>query len=775
MKKFFSTAAVLLPLLASATPLTPEQALERLAGSSAMTKAPGNARINPSPVLTEYNSGKPALYIFNRADSNGFVILSADDCAAPLLGYGDNCAISSDRTDLPEGFIYWINTLSSRIVTAAEAGANTTAYVSATRPDRAPISPLCTTRWDQGTPFNNDCPLDGTQRSVTGCAATALSQVMKYHNWPESGEGSVSYQWKGQTLSEKFDTVTFAWNNMIDTYTEGSYTPAEAAAVAGLMKSAGYALEMDYSASASSAFTNMPAPALGNYFRYDKGMRSVRREFYALPDWEELIYNSLSTYGPVIYNGQSSGGGHSFICDGYSQDGYFHINWGWGGMSDGYFLLDALDPDNQGTGGSSTGAGFDFDQDALIDIRPDRSGTSEWIPYMASSDPFSINKTDCSAGETILIGGGFFNYSSVNIPEGSQITLAFIPSGSEEPVYDPNTFTLPELAPNHGYNGIYIKLPSDLPSGDYTMYPVYRLPGGEWQRILVPVGKTRDFIVRVDDTAITINPVAGAAPVFTVSAITPIYAGYPFRITTSVTNESSTPYYGKIVAILYTKEGDLYSSASPFALSLDGGETRELNYETSLKYLYNGQSTITPGDYDLCLAEQSGNSFTPLTEKLPVTINAAETPSLSVSDLTIEDGQSKNALTATAKVACTKGYYAGNIRFLIFPANGGSALHSANSPMLTLSAGESQNVSITTNFSAGEENASYLGAIFVGNSQATNPIRFTLGSTSTGIESITTHQAPARYYDLHGIEVMSPTPGQILIRRQGTTATKIIF
>lgn len=144
---------------------------------------------------------------------------------------------------------------------------------------------------------------------MTGCVATAMSQAMKYHNWPAIGQGSNSYTWDNgnRVLTADFSQMSFNWSDMTDTYNRSTSTEAQQTAVATLMKAAGYSVNMNYSPSASGAASIYIAPALGNNFRYDKSLSYLMRDWFSLPEWEDLIYTSLQTYGPVIYDGQSTG------------------------------------------------------------------------------------------------------------------------------------------------------------------------------------------------------------------------------------------------------------------------------------------------------------------------------------------------------------------------------------------------------------------------------------------------------------------------------------
>ena len=317
-------------------------------------------------------------YLFNVGQDEGFVIVSGDDRTVPILGYADHGSIDGDN--LPEGLSYLLDGYAEQMAwldshpEAARAAATTTT--------RTAISPLIKSKWNQGAPYNNQCPeitTDGqTSHTVTGCVATAMAQVMYYHQWPASTTKAIpGYTIKPKnrngesidvTLNE-LSVTTFGWDAMTTTYTTSS-TGAGADAVAKLMRYCGQSLRMNYGINSSSSYNVTVGEALTTYFNYDGTTTYVDRAHYTYQQWVGLLYNELASGRPVVLGGQSAGGGHSFVCDGYDTDDYFHINWGWGGSSDGYYRLSALNPWEQGIGGSSTLDGFSFSQDAIIGIRP---------------------------------------------------------------------------------------------------------------------------------------------------------------------------------------------------------------------------------------------------------------------------------------------------------------------------------------------------------------------------------------------------------------------
>ncbi|MDE5868868.1 MAG: C10 family peptidase, partial [Muribaculaceae bacterium] len=458
---------------ASASVLSPQEAFSRLSTVKNMKSV---ASISPVLLKTVENDGRAAIYIF-RANANTLIV-SADDQATPLLGYFDG---TYDADNYPPAFNSWLETISEEIVSYSDRLKN---RVRGDKDDFEPISPLCATKWNQLTPYNDLCPVDkGGELCVTGCVATSMAQVMKYHNWPESGEGSVEYTWPSNRryLSIDFSNQSYDWANMLDIYREGEYSEIEGYAVANLMKSCGYSVTMNYSPEGSGASALYIGHAFGEYFKYDKSkIRYLMRDYFTLSQWEKIIYESLKTCGPVILDGVSNEGGHSFVCDGYDSGGYFHINWGWGGISDGYFLLSALDPDVQGTGGSGDDSGFNYMQDAIVDLVPARdidNGVYSWIGKMYGIGEFGIDESKKYkiADEIIenLCPDGIYNYGPADIPEDLEIGLMFR-SNSTGLSYIESVVTEETLEVGYGFRDFEMPLPQYLPDGSYRLTMAYR-------------------------------------------------------------------------------------------------------------------------------------------------------------------------------------------------------------------------------------------------------------------------------------------------------------
>lgn len=500
-------------------PISPQEALKRAEDLSSkfrlsIKSSQKNNKIiyEPSLIYTVKKASIPTIYLFETGD--GILCLSADNTVPPILGYTDNCA---KPEDFPPAFIAWMNTISREISYLSDRASEEEVLVdgseSEEKKDFDAIAPLCKTFWDQCYPYNKECPKANSPESCyTGCVATSMAQVMKYHNWPFVGVGSIAYYWEygHLTLETDFSEQSFDWDNMLDYYMAGD-SEEEVDAVAQLMKACGYSVEMNYSHSASGSYSPYIARALVTYFKYDKEpIRYVMRDYYTLADWQELIYKSLKDYGPVILDGQSNQGGHSFVCDGYDKDGYFHINWGWGGVSNGYYLLSVLDPYNQGIGGSGDDSGFNYMQDAIIGITP-AHGTSPdetWHNQLYGFGVFGIDTSlEYSLGDEVgpFCEEGVFNFGPAPLPEGTLLGLLFREAkedGEDSREYVSVEEFEEEIPVPYGFVVYGLPLPEEIPDGIYNVTLAYKAPSlnwGEWTDILFKEGTNSSYKATVKD------------------------------------------------------------------------------------------------------------------------------------------------------------------------------------------------------------------------------------------------------------------------------------
>lgn len=479
-----------------ASPLTPEQALNRLQSSSSAKRVVGKTPL----VLahTEKLNNQDYLFVFNR-NTDGFVIASADDRMPALLGYSDNGAFDM-ATASPE-LKWWLGQYALVASQNLKSGISRIAGDNETRATRENIPYLISTTWDQSYPYNLKCPEVGGERCVTGCVATAMAQVINYHGFPVSGKGSYSYElngWyanelKGYNLSYDYQNASFNYSAMLDSY-DGNSTEEENDAVADLMFACGVAVDMEYSLNFSGAMDPLAASALKMYFNYDAGIRYLMRDYFTNEEWEDIIYEELKANRPVIYGGDSEGGGHDFICDGY-EDGFFHINWGWGGYCDGYFNLSALNPDAPESDDAS--GGYTKSQSIVCGIQPDKGNILSWYPIYATG---GIVGTEIWGNSNICVSfdnGGVFNYSKEDF--NVELYLQATSDASEEVSYSPVTET--EFPGNiAGYTAFWMNLPTDLTKGDYKLRVVIKLPNGDYQNLPIPLGLSDYIWISVDES-----------------------------------------------------------------------------------------------------------------------------------------------------------------------------------------------------------------------------------------------------------------------------------
>jgi hypothetical protein len=322
-------------------------------------------------------SEKPAYYILN-SNSGGFVIISGNDNTKPILGYA--LAGKIDTANMPPAMIQWLNWKEQEIQYLADNASNGSVkeseeWSSAENSSASTTSsvvtnsqePLLKTLWGQGTYYNDLCPVDSSITSTNkhvpvGCGATAMAQLMKYWEYPESGSSTHSYSHsKYGTLSADFGNTVYDWASMPNYLTESNN------AVAKLCYHCGVSVDMDYEPGGSSSSLNTISQSLKTYFKYASSLSFINKSNYTQDAWHKLIKADIDNKMPVLLRGAASDGtgGHLYVCDGYTDNNYFHINWGWNGSYNGYFLLDDLTP---GYGD------YSYYQYATIGIKP--SGNS---------------------------------------------------------------------------------------------------------------------------------------------------------------------------------------------------------------------------------------------------------------------------------------------------------------------------------------------------------------------------------------------------------------
>ncbi len=405
-------------------------------------------------VYTELENTIPIYYVFNINDK-GFVIVSADDIATPVLGY-------SYESDFKENAIspelrYWLNGVKKTIFDAITNNLNATNDISTSwnyyksrtadnltiNKDKA-VAPLITSIWDQGKYYNQLCPAAAggpDDKAYAGCVATAMSQIMYYYRYPNQGLGSHG--------GINFGTTTYNWDNMLDNL--GNYNNA----VATLLYHAGKSVDMNYAADGSGANTSDCPSALINHFRYNSACSYASKFTYTTASWKTLLKSNIDVRHPLIYSGTDpANGGHAWNCDGYDASDNFHMNWGWSGYANGYFAIDNL-----------TAGGFSF---------TDYHGVVYNFYPPSTSYPYNCagTKTITYIAGTIEDGSGSGDYQNnqdcmwlIDPTETvTKIVLSFISIATEPTndiitVYDGNSTSSPVLGTFSGST-----LPNDITS-----------------------------------------------------------------------------------------------------------------------------------------------------------------------------------------------------------------------------------------------------------------------------------------------------------------------
>jgi len=438
MKKFFLVAAIATGCnIVTAKPVdvqTAKMVASHFLGDKIGTDAVQDMRL---VYTAQSTSGVANYYIFN-AGNRGFVTVTADDCVKPVIAYSteggfDPNNIPTNATGLLDNYKEQIsyavehNVPATGIITAQWSSLISSKPVAQRTTATVTVGPLLTTTWNQLPYYNAMCPVDAStsEQAVAGCVATATAQVMKYWNYPATGQGTHSYSTTYGILNADFGATTYDWAAMPNAVSANNN------AVATLIYQIGVAVNMNYSATSSGAYvtkaqspvTNCAEYALTTYFKYASTTHGIERSNFTDQQWIDALKTELDNMRPVIYAGFGSVGGHCWVADGYDANNMFHINWGWGGVSDGYFEVDAMNPSALGAGGGS--GGFNAGQHAIIGIQPDNMATADNYEnnnvYKAA---YQLNK-DVNMGNMEIITTG----SNLNVSNDIDYYSIYLPAG----------------------------------------------------------------------------------------------------------------------------------------------------------------------------------------------------------------------------------------------------------------------------------------------------------------------------------------------------------
>ena len=342
------------------------------------------------------NNSAPFYVITDSLEPSTFVIIAGDSRMKSVLAYGHNGRWEEEN--IPDGLLFLLENYRNQYEMLQGTGLskrNTTTNIEI--PD---VEPMLNTKWRQETPYNNLCP----NNCPSGCVATAMSQVMKFHQFPHSGMGSFSYttHTRKYKCTYDFESAAFDWGQMKNSYSTSTFGSENTDPIAQISYACGVSVGMDYDKSGSGAYMSDVPYALIHFFGYNANVSFRDRKCYDAEEWYQMLCNELASGRPVLYGGvDSKNGGHAFVIDGCSADNRkFHVNWGWGGSFNDYYELDALDPQTYR---------FSSYQDMVINISPELVGTFQDVFY---ADKFSVSsKIELNKSVTFTISD-VYCYSS---------------------------------------------------------------------------------------------------------------------------------------------------------------------------------------------------------------------------------------------------------------------------------------------------------------------------------------------------------------------------
>lgn len=753
MKKCFTLFACLASMIMPslyARHLNPTEALHRVQKESPARLASFSRK---STVKLSATIG--SLYLFKG--DKGYLLVPDDDRALPLLAYSyDNNFDTIANPSLAAWLDFYNRELQS-LSSVKESGKGLSAKDS--RPERAPIAPLTRTEWNQEGPYNEMCPHVDGRGTVTGCVATAMAQVMKYHNYPSRGTGSHSYHWApgDSTLSFNFGQTTFEWDLMTDTYNRDS-SPESRKAVATLMLACGISVNMHYDVGDSGAASMTMGGALMDYFGYDKAIWMPMRDFYGLYEWEGMIYSDLEKGLPVLYAGSGTGGGHQFICDGYEGDGFFHFNWGWGGLSNGYYTLTALNPADLGVGGGA--GGFNSGQQIALGVKPS-TGMSSKTYLMYCTNHFLPAQNTVSPGQELKFKGDFYSYSLWALPEGSALGVVIESDNGADTRYIAG-FGIDGLPGLRGYGEDRFRFP-ELPDGGYVIRPAF-FDGTEWSVIPAPVGGigSCDAMVK-NGVAYLSSPVAASVTVVDIRLPSKLYMNREFPLHFTAHNPTRSEYLGKIVPVLIDpKTGKVIAQSQYRPLDVEPeSDSRVTDYIGDFTGVRGEE--YKPGEYLFVFHNEEGLALsTPM--QIIVEPEPGETV-FKVSDFNVygkEPLTDKAAVRFDFRIACEQGYFTDRLHLYIFPGDGGDDIANHFSEMIYLPAGETAEGNIVIDLSRLVD-GEYLAVLYKGADKVTDYLHFRLESNQ-GVTVIGKDVPESKIYDLNGVRHHEPlAPGIYIV------------
>lgn len=791
MKKILTAAICLFCILSAVSaPITPEDALSRIKTDGPMRIV---SDIQPELRFTESLDGRNCLYVFSKGDDNGFIIASADDSSAPILGYSDSGSLPMSREELPASMQSTLQRLADEVAANAKAGssAGESLVCGSTPTEFHNIETMIQTQWGKYYPYDSLFPHPWPEIKMRPSPCTlAIAQILKYFNYPEIGKGIVTLDFReaGEIETFDFSQTRFDWDHMLPRY-DGSESEDEINAVAQLLRGCSIGLNA-YDIGYRDNLTFL-AKMLVENLDYDKGIRVEYRDSHDANSWNEVIFTALKDGSPVIMTPAGILFNDAFICDGY-RDGYFHINWCYDGIGDGYYLLSALNPDvphDVKTYPDTRASSYQ----AIIGIKPNQ-GSDNYIRQvdLFNTPGISFRKVKEDGVYKLVDMQVSLSDLMVQCYPDADITLGIRATS----LADGNTYEAYSTESQHiaGYYPVFdfnfaTDAFNDLEEGSYLLTPICRAAGveqpfeckvlntdygnsflqmgtspeGHKTASITPYGEN---IIRVTDFKLE----------------DPLYKDNLLRVSATLTNTSSDhAFFGYIYSHLRadesTKDIPYMTNGDPVPVFLEPGESRKWEYTSEIYTLVDNKDIFVPCEVKVCLM----SSFAKynhigqwLTDWITTEFTRCEQAALSIDNLNIDDNQNCWNVKATATLRVPSGYFSGILPLKIYDKESGELAGTFYTGYVHADARNSAEpitIPLEWNFlfNNGVDGKSYLAHVWPDTYEnaISNEEEFTAGigtGVSNNIADNTAYPIRTEYYTITGARVDRPGNGIYIVR-----------